>query len=460
MSRWMATLFSQKSPSREASTRERKMAERQLGFDTLQLHAGQTPDSATGARAVPIYQTTSFVFKTFEQAKAISSVEEFGFDYTRITNPTCEVLENRIAALEGGSGALALASGSAATAYSILNIAHAGDEIVAARTLYGGSFNLFTNTLPKHGIQSHLVDPSNVVNFDRAINERTRAIFVETIGNPDVNIVDFDAIARVAEANGVPLIVDNTFGTPYLFRPFDHGANVIVHSATKYIGGHGTSIGGLLVDGGNFDWSKSGKFPDFTTPDPSYSGFVHWDRWGNYPGLGNIAYIIKARLHYLRDFGACMSPFNAFLFLQGLETLSLRMRQQVASTQRIAEYLEHHPDVTWVNYPGLASSPYHELALKYLPKGPGAILTFGAKGGFDRARRIIEKLTIFSFLANVGDSKSLVVHPATVTHSQLTEAEQLLAGVKPEQIRLSVGTEDADDLLWDLEQALEASRSL
>lgn len=430
------------------------MSERTLKFDTLQLHAGQAPDPATGARAVPIYQTTSFVFKDFAHAKAISSVEEFGFDYTRITNPTNEVLENRLAVLEGGSGALAVASGSAATAYSILNITHAGEEVVAAKTLYGGSFNLFVNTLPKHGIKTTLVDPVDPENFRRAITDRTRAVFVETIGNPDINVIDFEAVAKIAHANGIPLIVDNTFGTPYLFRPFDYGANISVHSATKYIGGHGTSIGGLIVDGGNFDWS-SGKFPDFTAPDPAYSGFVHWDRWGNYPGLGNIAYIIKVRLHYLRDFGACMSPFNAFLFLQGLETLSFRLERQVASARRIAEHLEGHAQVDWVNYPGLKSSPYYELARKYLPKGPGAILAFGIKGGLERAKKFIESLTIFSFLANVGDSKSLVVHPATVTHGQLTEAEQLLAGVKPEQIRFSVGTEDVEDLLWDIEQAFE-----
>lgn len=430
------------------------MSERKLKFDTLQLHAGQVPDPTTGARAVPIYQTTSFVFKNFEQAKAISSVEEFGFDYTRITNPTNEVLENRIAALEGGTGALSVASGSAATAYSILNIAHAGEEIVAAKTLYGGSFNLFVNTLPKHGIKTTLVDPIDPENFRRAVNERTRAIFIETIGNPDINIIDFEAVARIAEANGIPLIIDNTFGTPYLFRPFDYGANISVHSATKYIGGHGTSIGGLIVDGGNFNWAN-GKFPDFTTPDPAYSGFVHWEKWGNYPGVGNIAYIIKVRLHYLRDFGACMSPFNAFLFLQGLETLSFRLERAVSNAQSIAEYLERHPSVEWVNYPGLKSSPYQALARRYLPKGAGSILTFGVKGGFEQAKRLIESVKIFSFLANVGDSKSLIVHPATVTHGQLTEAEQRLAGVKPEQIRLSVGTEDIDDLLWDLEQALQ-----
>ena len=432
------------------------MSERKLHFDTLQLHAGHTPDPVTGACAVPIYQTTSFVFKNFEQAKAISSMEEFGFDYTRITNPTNEVLENRIAALEGGSGALSVASGSAATAYSLLNITHAGEEIVAAKTLYGGSFNLFKNTFPKHGITTHLVDPADPENFRRVINEKTRAIFVETIGNPDINVIDFEKVAAIAHENGIPLIVDNTFGTPYLFRPFDYGANITVHSATKYIGGHGNSIGGLIVDGGNFDWSKSGKFPDFTTPDPSYGGFVHWDRWGNYPGLGNIAYIIKVRLHYLRDLGACLSPFNAFLLLQGLETLSFRITRQVESAQRIAEFLETHPQVAWVNYPGLKSSPHYLLAKKYLPKGPGAILTFGIKGGLPQVRKFIENLKVFSFLANVGDSKSLVVHPATVTHGQLTEAEQRLAGVKPEQIRFSIGTENIEDLLWDIGQAFEA----
>ena len=433
------------------------MSERAYHFDTLQVHAGQVPDPTTGACAVPIYQTTSFVFKNFEQAKAISSVEEFGFDYTRITNPTNEVLENRIAILEGGSGALTVASGSAATAYAVLNITHAGDEIVAAKTLYGGSFNLFQNTLPKHGVRTHFVDPVDPENFRNAINEKTRALFIETIGNPDINIIDFERVARIAEEHGIPLIVDNTFGTPYLFRPFDYGANIILHSATKYIGGHGTSIGGLIVDGGNFDWSQSGKFPDFTTPDPAYNGFIYWDRWGNYPGAGNIAYIIKVRLQYLRDLGACMSPFNAFLFLQGLETLSFRIARQVESAQRIAEYLESHPDVAWVSYPGLKSSPYHELAKKYLPKGPGAILAFGVKGCFERAKKFIEAMKVFSFLANVGDSKSLVVHPATVTHGQLTEAEQRLAGVKPEQIRFSVGTENIDDLLWDIAQAFDAS---
>ena len=424
---------------------------RALGFDTLQLHAGQVPDPTTGARAVPIYQSTSFVFKDFAQAQAISSAEADGFDYSRIANPTNEVLESRIAALEGGSAALAVASGSAATAYAILNITHAGDDIVAAKTLYGGSFNLFKNTLPRHGVNTRLVDPSDPDNFRRALGERTRAIFVETIGNPDINVLDFDAIAAVAQEAGIPLIVDNTFATPYLFRPFDPGANVVVHSATKYIGGHGTTLGGLIVDGGNFDWGN-GKFPGFTEPDPAYSGFVHWDKWGK------SAFVTKARLHYLRDFGACLSPFNAFLLLQGIETLSLRVARQVESAQKIAEFLEQSPEVEWVAYPGLASSPYHALATRYLPKGAGGILTFGIRGGLERAKRFIEALEVFSFLANVGDSKSLVVHPATVTHGQLTEAEQRLAGVKPEQIRLSVGTEDFQDLLWDLEQAFATSK--
>jgi O-acetylhomoserine (thiol)-lyase len=295
-------------------------------------------------------------------------------------------------------------------------------------------------------VVTKLVDSNNTENFRRTITDKTRALFIETIGNPDINIIDFEAVARIAEENGIPLIVDNTFATPYLFRPFDYGANISIHSATKYIGGHGTSIGGILVDGGNFNWAN-GKFPDFTTPDPAYSGFVHWEKWGN------TAFIVKARLHYLRDFGACMSPFNAFLFLQGLETLSFRLQRQIASAQAIAEHLVAHPQVEWINYPGLPTNPYHALAKKYLPKGPGAIFTFGIKGGLAQAKKFIESLKIFSFLANVGDSKSLVVHPATVTHGQLTEDEQRLAGVKPEQIRFSIGTEDLSDLLWDIDQA-------
>lgn len=427
------------------------MADRKFHFNTLQIHAGQTPDPVTGSRAVPIYQTTSFVYKNFDQAIALSTVAEFGNTYTRIVNPTHDVLEQRIAALEGGTGALALASGSAATTIAILNIANAGDEIVVANTLYGGTFNLFTNTLPRYGIKTFFVDPDDSENFRRAITSRTKAVFIETIGNPGTNIIDIEKVANIAHENGIPLIVDNTFGTPYLIRPFEFGANVVIHSATKYIGGHGTTIGGLIVDGGNFDWSASGKFPGFTEVDRSY-GFSHWERFRSYEGV-NIAYVVKARLQLLRDFGPCLSPLNAFLFLQGLETLSLRVERHVSNAQKIAEYLQKHPQVELVNYPGLPGNKYYALAKKYLPKGPGAIFTFDIKGGYQAARKFIESLTLFSFLANVADAKSLVVHPATVTHGQLNEEEQRRAGVKPEQIRLSIGIEDVDDLLWDLDQA-------
>ncbi len=434
------------------------MSERKLKFDTLQVHAGQKPDPTTGARAVPIYQTTSFVYKDFDQAIALSTVAEFGNTYTRVVNPTNDVLEQRIAALEGGSGALAVASGSAATTYAILNITYAGDEIVAADTLYGGTYNLFSITLPKYGINTVFVDPEDPENFRKAITPKTKAIFIETIGNPGTNIIDIKKVADIAHENGIPLIIDNTFGTPYLIRPFEHGANIIVHSATKYIGGHGTSIGGLIVDGGNFDWSKSGKFPGFTEIDRSY-GFSHWEKFGNYGGVTNIAFIIKARLQLLRDTGACLSPQNAFLFLQGLETLSLRVDKHVSNALKIAQFLESHPQVEFVNYPGLKTNKYHKLAQKYLPKGAGAIFTFDIKGGYQAARTFIESLKIFSFLANVADAKSLVVHPATVTHGQLNEEEQRKAGVKPEQIRLSVGIEDVEDLIWDLEQAFKTVAS-
>jgi O-acetylhomoserine (thiol)-lyase len=426
---------------------------KKLGFDTLQLHAGQYLDPQHRARAVPIYQTTSYVYKDFENAVKLSTVEEFGFTYTRLVNPTTDVLEQRIAALEGGSAAVALGSGSAASSYAILNLAGTGDEIVSASTLYGGTYNLFANTLPRYGITTKFVDPDESENFRKAIGPKTKAIFIESIGNPGINIVDFDAVGAIAKAAGIPLIVDNTFATPYLFRPFEHGANVVVHSATKFIGGHGTTIGGLLVDGGNFDWSASGKFPGFTEVDRSY-GFSHWERFKDWGGA-NIAFAVKARLQLLRDIGAALSPQNSFLLLQGLETLSLRIRQHVANAQVLAEYLEKHPQVEWIDYPGLPSNKYHALAKKYLPKGPGAIFTFGIKGGYKAARKFIESLEIFSFLANVGDAKSLVVHPATVTHGQLSEAEQRAAGVKPEQIRLSVGIEDVEDLKADLAQAFD-----
>ncbi len=434
------------------------MEERKLHFDTLQVHAGQKPEPITGARAVPIFQTTSFVYKDFAHATRLSTLQEFGNTYTRIVNPTHDVLEQRIAALEGGTAALAVASGSAATAYAVLNIANAGDEIVAASTLYGGTFNLLSTTLPRYGITTVFVDPDEPENFRTAITTRTKAVFVETIGNPGINIIDLERVARIAHEAGIPLIVDNTFATPFLSRPFEYGANVIVHSATKWIGGHGTSIGGLIVDGGNFDWSASGKFPGFTIPDRSYGGLVYWERYRDYLGGGNIAFVVKARVQLLRDIGACLSPQNAFLFLQGLETLSLRVQKHVSNTYTIAEFLHTHPSVSWVNYPGLKGNRYHALAQKYLPKGPGSILTFGIRGGLSAAQRFIESLRIFSFLANVGDAKSLVVYPAIVTHGQLNEEEQKKAGVLPDQIRLSIGIEDPADLIWDLGQAFDKAK--
>lgn len=430
------------------------MATRKFKFDTLQLHAGQEPDPFVGSCAVPIYQTAAFAFKDFATAKVVATGEEPGFEYSRISNPTVDVLEKRIAVLEGGSAAMATASGAAAISYAVMNIVHAGDEIVASKSLYGGSFNLFESTLPKYGIKTTFVDPDDPENFAKAINQNTRAIFIETLGNPNLNVIDFEAVGRIAKEHRIPLIVDNTFGTPYLFRPLDFGANIVVHSATKYIGGHGTTIGGVIVDGGNFDWSN-GLFPEFTTPDPSCNNTVFWDRWGNVPDGGNIAYITKCRLHYMRDMGAALSPFNAFLLLQGLETLSYRMDKQVSNAKKIAEYLDQHPHIEWVAYPGLASNKYHHLAEKYLPKGPGAIISFGVKGGYDNATKLVESTQLFSFLANVGDSRSLIVHPATVTHGQLTEEQRRWAGIRPEQIRLSVGTEDIDDLIWDLEESLK-----
>lgn len=423
--------------------------DRKLGFDTLQVHAGQAPDPATGARAVPIYQTSSFVFKDADHAANLFALKESGSIYTRMGNPTTDVFEQRIAALEGGVGALAVASGSAAVTYAILNIAEAGDEMVAARTLYGGSYNLFAVTLPRLGIRTALVDPDNLDEFRNAITTRTRAVYVESLGNPGINIVDIEAVAKIAHDAGVPLIIDNTFGTPYLVRPFEFGADIVVHSATKFIGGHGTSIGGVIVDSGKFDWAAGGKFPGLTEPDPSYHGVKYVE------AFGPAAYINRARLQLLRDTGACLSPFNSFLFLQGLETLSLRVQKHVANAQKVAEFLESHPSVTWVNYPGLPSSKYHALAGKYFPKGTGAILTFGIKGGLEAGKAFISGLRIFSLLANVADVKSLVIHPASTTHGQLSDEDREASGVSPDLIRLSIGTEDVEDLIWDLEQALE-----
>ena len=421
--------------------------ENKLHFDTLQIHAGQEPDPTTGSRAVPIYQTTAYNFKDTDHAANLFALKEFGNIYSRIMNPTCDVLEKRIAALEGGVAALAVASGSAAITYAIMNIASNGDEIVSASSLYGGTYNLFANTLPKYGITTRFVDPDDAQNFARAITDKTKAIFIETIGNPSANIIDIAAVAAIAKEHKIPLIVDNTFATPYLCRPLELGANIVVHSATKFIGGHGTTIGGLIVDGGNFDWAASGRFPDFTTPDKSYNGLIYSE------SFGNLAYILKARVQLLRDTGACLSPFNAFMLLQGLETLSLRVERHVQNAQKIAAYLQNHPQVSWVNYPGLTDNKYHALAQKYLPLGAGSIFTFGIKGGAAAAKKFVGDLKIFSLLANVADAKSLVIHPASTTHAQLSNEQQVSAGVAPDLLRLSIGIEDVRDLIADLEQA-------
>jgi O-acetylhomoserine (thiol)-lyase len=425
------------------------MNERKLKFDTLQVHAGQNPDPTTGSRAVPIYQTTSYVFNSVEHGANLFSLKESGNIYTRIMNPTSDVFEQRIAALEGGIGALAVASGSAAITYSIINIAGVGDEIVAASTLYGGTYNLFSATLPRLGIKTVFVNPDDPENFRNAINENTNALYIETIGNPGINLIDIEKVAEIAHENGLPLIVDNTFGTPYLIRPIDFGADIVVHSATKFIGGHGTSIGGVIVDSGKFDWLGSGRFPGLTEPDPSYHGISYAKN------IGAAAYITKARVQLLRDTGASISPFNSFLLLQGLETLSLRVERHVSNAKRVAEFLESHPQVSWVNYPSLEGNKYYELAQKYLPKGSGSIFTFGIKGGAPEGKKFIESLEIFSHLANVADAKSLVIHPASTTHAQLNEEQQRSAGVSPDMIRLSIGIEDIDDLIYDLNQALE-----
>lgn len=424
---------------------------KQYGFDTLQLHAGQTPDAETNSRAVPIYQTTSFTFDNFEHGKNLFNLSEPGNIYTRIMNPTTDVFEKRVAALEGGVAALAVASGSAAITYAIMNIASAGDEIVAANTLYGGTYNLFKNTFRQFGITTRFVDPDQPENFASAINDRTKAIFIETIGNPRINVADIEAIAGIAHQHGVPLIVDNTFATPYLCKPIEFGADIVVHSATKFIGGHGTSIGGIIVDSGNFDWAASGRFDSFTTPDPSYHGIVYSE------ALGNLAYIIKARVTLLRDTGAALSPFNAFLFLQGLETLSLRVERHVANAKQVAAFLKGHPQVTWVHYPSLEGDDYNALAAKYLPKGSGSIFTFGIKGDEAAAEKFINSLDIFSHLANVADAKSLVIHPSTTTHQQLSDEDQLQAGITKDTLRISIGIEDVNDLIEDLDQALKAS---
>ncbi|WP_010495579.1 homocysteine synthase [Paenibacillus elgii] len=426
--------------------------ERKLSLETLAVHAGQEIDPTTMSRAVPLYQTTSYGFRDTDHAADLFALKEFGNIYTRIMNPTTDVFEKRVAALEGGAAALATASGQAAITYSILNIAGAGDEIVSSSTLYGGTYNLFANTLAKIGIKVHFVDASDPEKFRKAITPKTKAVFAEAIGNPKGDVLDIAAVAAIAHENGIPLIIDNTFPSPYLCRPIEHGADIVVHSATKFIGGHGTSIGGIIVDGGRFDWKASGKFAGLTDPDPSYHGVVYTD------AVGPIAYIIKARVQLLRDMGASISPFNAFLLLQGLETLHLRMERHSFNAQKVAEFLEKHEAVDWVSYSGLPSHSSYELAKKYLPKGQGAIMTFGIKGGVEAGRKVINAVKLFSHLANVGDSKSLIIHPASTTHQQLSEQEQAAAGVTPGMIRLSIGTEAIDDIIYDLDQAIQASQ--
>ncbi len=420
------------------------------GFATLALHAGQEdPDPTTRARAVPIYQTTSYVFENDQHAADLFGLRQFGNIYTRIMNPTQDIFEKRVAALEGGVGALATSSGQAAEFLALINVAGAGDEIVSSTSLYGGTYNLFSQTLPRLGISVHFVDGSNPENFRKAITPRTRAIYAETIGNPRLDTLDIRAVADIAHEARIPLIIDNTFPSPYLVNPIKHGADVVVHSATKFIGGHGTSIGGIIVDGGTFDWAGSGKFPGFVDPDPSYHGVRYVE------AFGPAAYIIKARVQLLRDLGPAISPLNSWLFLQGLETLGIRMERHSDNALRVAQFLAGHPAVTWVLYPGLPNHPTHELARKYHRPGYfGAIVGFGIKGGLEAGRRFINEVKLFSLLANVGDAKSLVIHPASTTHSQLSEEEQLATGVTPDFVRLSVGIESIDDILYDLDQAL------
>lgn len=422
------------------------MTERKYGFDTIQVHA--IPDPTTKAIAVPIYQSTSFVFDDADQAAAVFGLQQDGNIYTRIGNPTTAVFEERIAALENGVAALATSSGMAAIYYAVMNVASCGDEIVAAATLYGGTYTLFDATLPKMGIKVHLVNPDDIENFRAAITPKTKAIYIETIGNPGINLVDIEAVAALAHEHKIPLIADNTFGTPYLINCFEHGVDIVVHSATKFIGGHGNSIGGIIVDSGNFDWAASGKFPDFTTPDPGYHGVVYAD-------MGKMAYINKARLQLLRDLGAALSPFNAFLLLQGVETLSLRVERHVQNTKKIVEYLSQHPKVAWVNYPSLPGNKYHTLAEKYFPQGSGSIFTFGIKGGLEAGKKFIDNVKLFALLANVADARSLVIHPASTTHGQLDEKGLKAAGVSADMIRVSVGLEDVNDLLADLKEALD-----
>ena len=422
---------------------------REFKFETLQLHAGQVVDATTKSRAVPIYQTTSFVFEDTQEGAELFALQKAGNIYTRITNPTTSAFEERIAALEGGVGALATASGMAAITYTILALAHAGDHVVAASTIYGGTFNLLKETLPRYGITTTFVDIDNLEEVEAAIKDNTKLVLIETLGNPVINIPDIEKIAEIAHKHQIPLVADNTFATPYLINVFSHGVDIAVHSATKFIGGHGTTIGGVIVDSGKFDWAASGKFPQLVDEDPSYHN-ISYTR-----DVGAAAFIVAARVQLLRDMGAALSPFNSFLLLQGLETLSLRVERHVQNAEKIVDFLVNHPKVEKVNYPKLADSPYHALAEKYLPKGVGSIFTFHVKGGEAEARKVIDSLEIFSNLANVADAKSLVVHPATTTHAQLSDSDLEAAGVAKNQIRLSIGLENVDDLIEDLRLALE-----
>jgi O-acetylhomoserine (thiol)-lyase len=425
-------------------------------LETIALHAGQeNPDPATGARAVPIYQTTSYVFKDTEQAANRFGLKELGNIYTRLNNPTNEIFERRVAAIEGGTGALAVSSGAAAITFSLLNITRVGDNIVSANNLYGGTYELFHYTFPKLGRTVKFVDSQDLDAFKSAIDGHTRAIYAETIGNPKLNVPDFEVLAKIAHDAGIPLVVDNTVGVG-IVKPLDYGADILATSATKYIGGHGTSVGGVIVDSGKFQWNN-GKFPEFTEPDPSYHGLVYWDTFKDFAGMGNVAFIFKARVQWLRDVGAALSPFNSFLFLQGLEDLPLRQERHSSNALEIARYLSKHPAVAWVNYPGLPDNPNHKIAAKYLNGKYGGLVGFGIKGGLEPARKFIQNSKLFSLLANIGDAKSLVIHPASTTHGQLTVEEQKETGVTPDYIRLSIGLENVEDLKQDLDQALQAA---
>jgi O-acetylhomoserine (thiol)-lyase len=442
--------------SEPTNLKEKIMPEpKQYQLATQAVHAGQSPDPATGARAVPIYQTTSYVFKSSEHAANLFALKEFGNIYTRIMNPTTDVFEQRIAALEGGAGALAVSSGQAAQTLALLAITQLGDEIVSANNLYGGTYQQFHYTFPKLGRTAKFVDSRDPDAFRKAIGPKTRAIYAETVGNPKLDVPDFEAIAKVAHEAGLPLVVDNTVGIG-LVRPFDYGADIIVASATKYIGGHGNSIGGVIVDSGKFKWNN-GKFPEFTEPDPSYHGLVFWDVFGNFPGLGNVAFIIKVRVQLLRDLGPSLSPFNSFLLLQGLETLPLRQRQHSENALEVARWLKTNRSVNWVTYPGLEDDPRHKIAAKYMNQGFGGLVGFGIKGGLEAGRKFIDSVKLFSHLANIGDAKSLVIHPASTTHQQLTPEEQAATGVTPDYVRLSVGIEDIRDIIADLDQAIKTA---